>query len=234
MASREVKRQLFENAAEMLRISKSSDMIAVNGFIFQKSLPDIKLSIQEVVQYCLKIYGKPITGDAIFNPTNVKPPDQKTGYGNYCPAYAFGAQAAEVEVDVETGKVIVLDFAAAHDVGKAVNPLLIEGQINGGISMGIGYGLFEEIICQNGSTLNSSFHKYKIVNSTEMPPVKTILLESEDPNGPFGAIGVGEPTTIPTAPAIANAVFNAVGVRIKNLPITPEKILKALKKQEKG
>lgn len=231
-ACREVKKQLFKVASEILNTAGESELVVRDGSIYQESSPKICISILEVIQFCLKKYGKLITGEAVFNPTNVRPPDARTGYGNYCPTYSFGAHVAEVEVDIETGRVNVIAYVAAHDVGEAINPLLIEGQIDGGVSMGIGYGLYEEIQCRNGSTLNPNLHAYKLVNSTEMPGVKKILIETKDPNGPFGAKGIGEPTTIPTAPAIANAVFNAVGVRIKELPLTPEKILRALKEQQ--
>jgi CO/xanthine dehydrogenase Mo-binding subunit len=169
----------------------------------------------------------------LYSPPNTTPPDSKTGYGNYAPTYAFGAQVAEVDVDMETGKVRVINIVAAHDVGRAINPLLIEGQIEGGIAMGIGYALLEKLQWQNGKTLNPNFCTYKIVNSTEIPTIQTILVESIDPYGPFGAKGIGEPTTIPTAPAIANAIYNAIGIRIKDLPITPDKIFKALKEKHR-
>lgn len=122
-------------------------------------------------------------------------------------------------------------MVAVHDVGKAINPLLIEGQIEGGIAMGIGYALLEKLQWENGKTLNPNFCTYKIVNATEIPSIKTLLIETIDPNGPFGAKGIGEPATIPAAPAIANAIYNAIGIRIKDLPITPDNILKALKER---
>jgi 4-hydroxybenzoyl-CoA reductase alpha subunit len=232
LACTAVREQLFEIASEMLGTTAAGDLWVQHGLICSKSHPEKHVSIRESVAYCLRKYGRIMTGEAVFNPTNANPPDSETGYGNNNPTYSFGAQAAEVEVDMETGKVDVLGIAAAHDVGKAINPSLVEGQIDGGVSMGMGYALFEELQLQDGVTQNSNFHRYKLVNSTEMPPVKTIIVETMDPDGPFGAKGIGEPTTIPTAPAIANAIFDAVGVRIKELPITPEKIIKALKELE--
>lgn len=229
MACKRVRKQLFEIAGEMLGTTVARDLSVQHGLICSRSRPRNCVSVREAVAYCLRKYGRVITGEAVFNPTNARPPDSVTGYGNNNPTYSFGAQAAVVEVDVETGKVDVVAIVAAHDVGKAINPLLVEGQIDGGVSMGIGYALFEELQLQGGVTLNANFHRYKLVNSTEMPPVKKIIVETIDPHGPFGAKGIGEPTTIPTAPAIANAIFNVVGVRIKELPITPEKIIRALK-----
>lgn len=125
-------------------------------------------------------------------------------------------------------KVYIIDFVAAHDIGKAINPMLIEGQIDGGVSMGIGYALLEEIKLNEGTTLNPGFSNYKIMNAGEMPKIKHILVETIDPNGPYGAKGVGEIAMVPTAPAIANAIYDAVGVRIKDLPISQEKILRVL------
>jgi CO/xanthine dehydrogenase Mo-binding subunit len=197
-----------------------------------KGSPDNWLTISEVAFSSILKQGKPITGKGVYSPSNATPPDPTTGYGNYCPTYAFGVQVAEVEVDVETGKVRVINIVAAHDVGRAINPLLIEGQIEGGIAMGLGYALLEKLQWERGRTLNPSFCTYKIVNSTETPPIQTLLVETIDPDGPFGAKGIGELSTIPTAPAIANAIHNAIGIRIKDLPITPDKILKALKEKQ--
>jgi CO/xanthine dehydrogenase Mo-binding subunit len=109
--------------------------------------------------------------------------------------------------------------------------MLVEGQIEGGIAMGIGYALFEGVKWSNGQILNRNFGTFKIVNSTEMANVREHLVETIDPEGPFNAKGIGELTMIPTAPAIANAIFNAIGVRVKDLPITPQKILKALEEK---
>jgi 4-hydroxybenzoyl-CoA reductase alpha subunit len=231
-AAREAKQQLFKVAAEMLEVDPIN-LEAKDGRIYVKKSLDKWLTIGEVAYSSIVKRGKTITSMVTYSPPNTSPPDQKTGYGNYCPTYAFGVNVAEVEVDIETGKVRVMSIVAAHDVGRAINPMLIEGQIEGGISMGIGYALLEKLHWENGKTLNPNFCTYKIVNSTEIPSIKEILIETIDPNGPFGAKGIGEPAAIPTAPAIANAIYNAVGVRIKDLPITPDKILDALKKQGK-
>ena len=186
------------------------------------------LAVSQVAYESIVKRGKTITSKEVYSPPNTAPPDLKTGYGNYCPTYSFGVHVAEVEVDRETGKVKVIKVTTVHDVGKALNPLLIEGQVEGGVSMGMGYALLEKLQWENGQTLNPNFCTYKVVNSTEIPPIEIRLLETMDPDGPFGAKGVGEPTVIPTAPAIANAIAHAVGVRIKDLPITPDKIVKAL------
>jgi CO/xanthine dehydrogenase Mo-binding subunit len=234
-AAEGAKNELFKIAAEMLEVELSV-LEAKDGKIYVKQSPDHWLTIAEVAHEGAIKKGEPITSKAIYSPPNTTPPDLKTGYGNYCPTYSFGVHIAEVEVDVETGKAKVLRIVAVHDVGKAINPLLIEGQIEGGIAMGMGYALLEKLQWENGKTLNPNFCSYKVVNSTEMPPIEISLVETIDLNGPFGAKGVGEPAILPTAPAIANAIFDAIGVRIKDLPITPDKILKAIdeKQRERG
>jgi xanthine dehydrogenase molybdenum-binding subunit len=139
-----------------------------------------------------------------------------------------------VEVDIETGKVKILQFVAAHDVGKVLNKQGIEGQIYGAIAIGLGYALSEEIKTDKGRCLNPNFTDYKIFTARDLDfPIHIYCIETNDDEGPFGAKGVGEPGLVPTAPAIGNAIYDAIGVRIKDLPITPEKILAALKKQKK-
>ena len=145
-------------------------------------------------------------------------------------AYNFGCTIAELGVDLETGKVKVDKVISAIDCGKAINPMAVEGQIEGCIASGLGYALWENLYRTEGQTLNPSFLEYKIPTSLDMPRTKTIIVESIDPNGPFGAKEAGQISHVSIAPAIANAVYNAVGVRIKELPITPEKILKMLDK----
>ncbi len=135
---------------------------------------------------------------------------------------------AEVEVDVETGVVKVLRLVCANDVGRAINPMAVEGQIEGGAQMGLGYALTEELIVRNGKVLNPSFLDYRVFTSADMPSIETIIVETDDPTGPFGAKGVGEMGGTPTAAAIANAIYDAVGVRLTELPMTPERVLAAL------
>lgn len=151
--------------------------------------------------------------------------------GNMSMTYSFGAHGAKVRVDEETGKVEVLEYVAAHDVGRAINPLLLEGQVYGGVVMGLGYALTEEVTVKNGEIMNANFRDYKLFTAKDAVKIKAPVIETDDKDGPFGAKGIGEPGCVPTAPAIANAIYDAVGVRIKDLPITPEKVLAALKKK---
>jgi CO/xanthine dehydrogenase Mo-binding subunit len=150
-------------------------------------------------------------------------------YGNYSQSYVFTVQAAEVSVDPETGQVTVLDHTAALDLGKIINPMAAEGQVHGGVATEIGYSLFEEIQMKDGQILNPNFMDYKFPTALDIPRTKAMFVETECPNGPYGAKGGGAFSGIAANPAMANAVFNAVGVRIRDLPITPEKILEALK-----
>ena len=147
------------------------------------------------------------------------------------PGY-YGACFAEVEVDTETGEVRVLKLTGAYDVGRAINPELIKGQITGGGIMGIGWALTEELLIKDGQILNSNFADYRLLRSCDTPELDPIIVESNEPTGPFGAKGVGEGTMVCVASAIANAIYNAIGVRMKELCITPEKILQALSEKK--
>jgi xanthine dehydrogenase molybdenum-binding subunit len=138
-----------------------------------------------------------------------------------------------VQVDKETGQVTILNYVAAHDVGRAINPMLVKGQIYGASVMGAGYGLTEEIQVNAGRVMNPNLLDYKLLTAKDKIPIDAVIIEPIEPTGPFGAKGIGEPACVPSAPAIANAVYDAIGVRIKDLPITPEKVLAALKEKEK-
>lgn len=156
----------------------------------------------------------------------------ETGQGNPYWPYTFGIEKAVVEVDTETGKVDVIEIVAAYDAGKIVNPVLAEGQIIGGAAMGIGYAIMEEVIVNKGSIKNRNFSDYIIPTSMDMPKVTTYFVEKYEPTGPYGAKGLGEPAMLPTAPAILNAIYDAVGVRLTEFPATCERVLAAIKEKE--
>lgn len=150
-------------------------------------------------------------------------------HGNIAPAYSFAAQVVEVEVDTETGQVSVIDSYVADDCGKALNPLAIHGQTNGATVQAFGWALYEQLHLEGGRLANGNFADYTMATADAVPLLRGGFVESNDPNGPYGAKGASETAILPGAPAIANAVYHAVGVRITELPITPEKVLAALR-----
>jgi CO/xanthine dehydrogenase Mo-binding subunit len=166
--------------------------------------------------------GYVVSAEATFDPATS--PLNDNGQGVPYAVYGFGAHLAELEVDTELGTIKVLKITAAHDVGRAINPTLVEGQIEGGAAQGLGMALMEEFFPGKGENL----HDYLIPTIGDMPPVESILIEDPSPAGPFGAKGVGEQALIPTAPAILNALYDAVGVRIHKLPATPDKVRAAI------
>jgi 4-hydroxybenzoyl-CoA reductase alpha subunit len=230
LAAADAKKQLFEMAAEMLE-AHALDLECKEGIIFIKGSPHKALTFVEVARAAVyRKGGSPTLGKGTFIPDSEL--FDETRYGNISGTYAFGAQAAEVEVDEETGEVRVLKIVAAHDVGRALNLSTVEGQLEGSMVQGMGYALLEEVKYENGVMLTTDFQSYRIPTSLDVPPMKTLLVETIDPSGPFGAKGVAEPAMTPTTPAIANAIYDAVGVRVKTLPITPQKILEALKRKK--
>jgi len=174
--------------------------------------------------------GKQFLGFAWYDNTTADV-DHDTNQGDAYATYIYATQVADVEVDTDTGEVTVLRVGAAHDCGKAINPKNVEQQIEGAIAQGMGYAIMEEVVLQKGITTTPSLTKYLLPTSQDVPEVNTYLVEDPDPKGPFGAKGIGEGAIIPTAAAIVNAVYDAIGVRIFSLPITPEKILAALEEQ---
>ncbi|MGD8389213.1 MAG: xanthine dehydrogenase family protein molybdopterin-binding subunit [Desulfobacteraceae bacterium] len=215
------------------RMLEPGDFDMRENWVFLRETPDdplLRLQLEEILREAhYKEQGTMVVTEAFYDPCN-QMLDMKTCRGNMSAAYIFGTQGAEVEVDTETGKIKVLRFAAAHDVGQVLNRQTIRGQIYGGVLTGIGYALSEEYKADHGRNLNPNFLDYKILSAPDVDfPIDVECIETHDEEGPFGAKGVGEPGLVPTAPAIANAVYDAIGVRIHSLPLTPEKVLAALK-----
>jgi CO/xanthine dehydrogenase Mo-binding subunit/aerobic-type carbon monoxide dehydrogenase small subunit (CoxS/CutS family) len=181
----------------------------------------------DLTQLLRDAHGYVLTREATFDPPTCAL--DENGQGIPYAVYGFGAHMAEVEVDIELGTVRVLKITAAHDVGRAINPTLIEGQIEGGVAQGLGHALMEEFFPGKGENL----HDYLIPSAGDMPPVESILIEDPSPVGPFGAKGIGEQAVIPTAPAILNAIHDATGVRIRRVPATPDRIRAAIKAAKK-
>lgn len=176
----------------------------------------------------LDAHGYVITCEATFDPP-VTPLDEN-GQGSPYAVFGFGAHMAEIEVDIELGTVRVLKVTAAHDVGRAINPTLVEGQIEGGVAQGLGMALMEEFFPGKGENL----HDYLIPSAGDIPPIESILIEDPSPIGPFGAKGIGEQSVIPTAPAILNAIHDALGVRIHKVPATPDRVRAAILAKASG
>jgi CO/xanthine dehydrogenase Mo-binding subunit len=188
--------------------------------------------MEEAVAVCKKRGVVPVgSGSYATDATGLDPVD---GSGRPWQAYVYGCQVAEVEVDTVTGEIQVLGVWAAHDVGRAINPRGVEGQIEGGIVQGLGQALMEDYKLDAGHTSTHGFAKYILPTSLDIPEITSIIVEDRDPKSPLGAKGIGEPALVPTAPAIANAVYDAIGVRIDSLPITPEKVLAALAEKERA
>lgn len=167
-------------------------------------------------------HGYVVTSEATFDPPTS--PLNADGQGIPYAVFGFGAHMAEIEVDTELGTIRVLKVTAAHDVGRAINPTLIEGQVEGGVAQGLGMALMEEFFPGKGENL----HDYLIPTAGDIPPVETILIEDPSPVGPFGAKGIGEQAVIPTAPAILNALHDACGIRLRKIPATPDRVRAAI------
>ena len=159
--------------------------------------------------------------------------DFKGAGAGLSPSYSFGSVIAEVEVNERTGHVRVLDLWGAHDAGKALNPLAVEGQLEGSWHMGLGQAMSEQMKYYEGLLVNANLVDYKIPTTMDTPEIHTEIIESMDPEGPFGAKECGEGALHPVIPAIANAIYDAIGVRITSLPMTPEVVLNAIKQQRK-
>jgi len=227
----EAARGPLQAKASVLLEVPEEELVFSNGKIFARSKPERFLLLKEVIKQCRR-EGVLALGLGWYNPYTTAI-EEETGRGVPYATYAFAVQWAEVEVDTETGEVTVLKIVAAHDVGRAINPAMVEGQIEGGCVMGLGYALMEEVVVKEGVILNPGFSNYLIPTVEDVPEIIPVIVEESEETGPFGAKGVGEPPLIPTAPAILNAVSNALGVRITELPLTPEKILAALGKLER-
>ncbi len=209
--------------SEILKLAGACNCAALdfaNGCI--KVADSGKRTTLSLAELPLDEHGYVITCESTFDPP-ITPLDEN-GQGTPYAVFGFGAHMAEIEVDIELGTVRVLKVTAAHDVGRAINPTLIEGQIEGGVAQGLGMALMEEFFPGKGENL----HDYLIPSAGDVPPVESILIEEPSSIGPFGAKGIGEQAVIPTAPAILNAIHDATGVRLHRVPATPDRVRAAI------
>ncbi len=231
MAGQEIRKKLLELAGNILKTDPSRLSIS-DGKVFEEGVGE-RITLKELLAKKFGRKGGTILGEGHYSPANSPLLDASPGLkGMSSIFWIFATHGAEVEVDTETGVVKVLKIAAAHDVGRAINPMGCEQQIEGAVIMGISNALFEEFMMEKGRILNDTLADYKLATMMDTPEIIPILVETYHQEGPFGAKGVGEPAAAPTGPAIANAIFDALGIRIKDLPITPEKILAALREKE--
>jgi CO/xanthine dehydrogenase Mo-binding subunit len=230
LAAEQMKENLLDAAREMLDTAVK-DLDIVEGKIGARQHANTALDVAVVARHMIGAGGGPLECSASFTPAGA-PVDRNTGQGVLFPSFVYATQMAEVEVDTQTGEVTVLRMVAAHDSGVVINPLLVEGQIAGGIAQGLGMALYEEVSLRDGRTLNPSLMDYSLPSTVDMPDIQFIHVETIDDAGPYGAKCVAEPSLVPTAPAILNAIYDAVGIRIHDLPATPEKILRALSSLE--
>lgn len=246
MAARRVKERILEIAAGFVDRHKDKDgnkvetkldedpgnLVIRDRMVFSTRAPEKKIPLEKILRGAhYSKGGTMIMAEAFYDPDNENL--DREFKGNLSKTYAYGTHGVEVEVDKVTGKIKILNYIAAHDVGRAINPMLLEGQVYGAAAMGTGYALTERLILDKGEVMNPNFRDYKILTAEDTIPVEPVIVETVDKDGPYGAKGIGEPGCVPSAPAIANAVYDAIGVRIKDLPITPEKIVAAIKEKEK-
>jgi xanthine dehydrogenase molybdenum-binding subunit len=208
-------------AASGLRAADAEQLELRDRRIFVKGRPEVSVPVSEVVK------------QSVYNRFDVEEIVGEASWGPQTSPSLYQALFAEVEVDAETGEVAVIKMVMVNDNGRSINPMTVEGQLEGGAAQGLGYALWEQPVldAETGRVLTDDFDTYKIASALDMPDLEVILLEQPEPTGPFGAKGVGEPGCVNQAPAIANAIYDAVGVRIWSLPITPEKVLEALERK---
>ncbi len=228
LAARAARDKLFALASTLLDAPPDALVIA-DGAVAVRARPEHRRSVAELAREHIWRHG----GEGILVSATWDPPtqmfDKATLMGNIAPAYSFAAQAVEVEVDTETGQVRLVDSFVSDDCGKALNPLAVHGQSNGAAVQAVGWTLYESLQLDGGRIVNGNFADYTMPTVDAVPTMRSGIVESNDPSGPYGAKGASETAILPGAPAIANAIAHAVGVRLTELPITPEKLLAALR-----
>jgi 4-hydroxybenzoyl-CoA reductase alpha subunit len=232
LAAADAKRQLLEFAAKTWGV-KPEDIEIKEGLVSVRTDSEKTMPFSRLARIaCYSGSGAVIIGNG-YSGYGLEPLDFNTGIGNGGTSYSFTAQLAKVGVDMETGQVIVTDFVIAHDAGRPLNPICAEGQNEGGAIQGLGQTIYEDFIMDKGKTLNPTFLDYKMPRSTDVPDIKVIDIITDDPDGPFGAKEASEGSIVSAPPAVVSAIHDATGIWFKELPITPEKIVKALRKKDR-
>ena len=230
VTAREVRRHLVDQAAELLEAAPG-DIELADGRAFVRGATDRAVGFAAIVKAATAA-GRPVQALEKYDAPSAPTIDPATGQGKPFNDYTFGTQAVEVEVDGETGHTRVTRLAACYDVGQAINRQSAEGQIEGGAVQGMGHAMMEEVVLDEGISKNPHLLDYKIPTTLDAPPIETILLESGAGLGPFGAKGIGEPAMTPTPAALMNAVSRATGTRMTDLPLTAERVLRAIQSRE--
>ena len=226
-AAGEVRAQLVEMAARQLELAPQ-DVVLAGGYASPKGLPSRRLLYAQIFRGHFGMGVGSIMGRGLFKTEGGLDPE--TGQGKASAFWFSGAGACEVEVDTETGVVGIVKYVAVVNAGKVINPLLAKGQVEGSVICALGHTFYEEMVYRDGALVNPNFADYRLPTAYETPrDLEVILLEDAHREGPYGAIGIGEPAVAPVAPAVANALARATGVRIFDLPITPEKLLRGLR-----
>ena len=226
-ACEKCKTQLFQAAARKLGFADYRKFVIQKGEIVLDTYPDIHISVADAAYESERVQGFPIMAAESYS-TLSSVEDPENGHCRHYEKHAYAAQIADVEVNTRTGEVTVQKLVAVHSCGRAINPMMVEGQIQGGVQMGLGQALTEQIFesHEDGRVMNNNLRGYQIPTSVDMPKhFIADYVEVLDKDGPYGALGVGEPAPVPTPAAIRNAVCDALGFAINELPLTPEKIL---------
>lgn len=230
IACENFKERLIKVAQEELGLNSTHGLKLERGEIILEIFPQKKISLKDLADK----YGDgtiEVVGEFIAQTVEMDP---ETGQGAPYWPYTFNACSVGLEVDTLTGKVEILRARFAQDVGRAINPHLVEGQMDGGFAMALGYALFEDLKLDKGRIKSNKFSRYLIPTAMDMIDVEKFIIEEPESTAPFGAKGIGEPVMIPIGPAILNAIYDAVGVRIKKLPATPERLRKAIDEDRKN
>jgi 4-hydroxybenzoyl-CoA reductase subunit alpha len=231
-AAREAKRQLIEAAANTWQV-KPEEVDIREGKAFVISDPEKSMPFDRLARIaCYSGTGAVILGTG-YSSYGIGPLDLTNGIGNGGTSYSFTAHSARVGVDMETGKIEVTDFTIASDCGRLLSPITSEGQIEGASIQGLGQTIYEDFIMDKGRTLNPTFLDYKMPTSMDVPGIKLIDVETDDPDGPFGAKETSEGSIVSPPPTVVSAIHDATGIWFKELPVTPEKIVRALKESQR-